>query len=295
MNAIDLDILKMIAKAVELAETQGVGLVIANQGKVFSAGANLAKFAANIKEENFGSIDEIISVFQSSLMAVKYSSVPVVAAPFNMALGGGCEVALHADAICAHAETGMGLVEIGVGLIPAGGGTKEMALRAIDLAGPYRAEVLPFIQKHFQNILTAKVSTSAADLYGMGLLRERDSVTMDIDNLIADAKKKVLNLATNYRQKQPLTNIKAPGRSIAAALKAQVWNMVEGGFATEFELEITSMVADIMCGGDVSGGTLLTEQYLLDLEREAFMRLCANPKTLERIEHMLKTGKKLRN
>jgi 3-hydroxyacyl-CoA dehydrogenase len=295
MNAIDLDILNMIARAVELAETQGVGLVVANQGKVFSAGANLAKFAANIKEKNFAAIDEIIVAFQTSLMALKYSAVPVVAAPFNLALGGGCEVTLHADAVTAHAETNMGLVEIGVGLIPAGGGTKEMALRAIDQAGPYRAEVLPFIQKHFQNILTAKVSTSAADLYGMGLMRERDSVTMDIDNLIADAKQKVLSLAGNYRQKQPLTKLKAPGRSIAAALKAQVWNMVEGGFATEFELEIASMVADIMCGGDVPGGTLITEQYLLDLEREAFMKLCAHPKTLERIEHMLKNGKALRN
>ena len=129
----------------------------------------------------------------------------------------------------------------------------------------------------------------------MGLMRERESVTMDIDNLIADAKQKVLSLADNYRQRQPLTNIKAPGRSVATALKAQVWNMVAGGFATEFELEIARMVADIMCGGDVPGGTLISEQYLLYLEREVFMALCKNPKTLERIEHMLKNGKALRN
>ncbi len=295
MNAIDDGILDMTAKAVERAENQGVGLVIGNHGKVFSAGANLAKIAAAIKAGNFDEIERIIRGFHASLMGVKYSHVPVVAAPFNMALGGGCEVALHADSINAHAETYMGLVEIGVGLLPAGGGTKEMALRAIEMSAPYRADISPFIGKLFNNIVMAKVSGSAAELTGMGMMRASDAISMDIDSLIADAKQKVLALANNYRPGKPLENIKAPGRSAASALKSQVWNMAAGGFATEYEAEMGAIIAGVITGGDVPTGTLITEQYLLDLELEAFLHLCGNPKTLERIEHMLTTGKALRN
>jgi len=295
MNAIDDDILNMTSKAVERAENEGVGLVIGNQGKVFSAGANLAKIAAAIKENDFETIERIIRGFQTSLMAVKYAHVPVVAAPFNMTLGGGCEVALHADAINAHAETYMGLVEIGVGLLPGGGGTKEMALRAIEMSAPYRADISPFIGKLFNNIVMAKVSGSATELIDMGMMRANDAISMDIDSLIADAKQKVLALANNYRPKNPLENLKAPGRSVASALKSQVWNMAAGGFATEYEAEMGGIIAEVITGGDVPTGTLISEQYLLDLEREAFLRLCGNSKTLERIEHMLKTGKALRN
>ena len=295
MNAIDDDILNMTAKAVERAENEGVGLVIGNQGKVFSAGANLAKIAAAINDGNFDQIEQIIRGFQTSLMVVKYAHIPVVAAPFNMTLGGGCEVALHADAINAHAETYMGLVEIGVGLLPAGGGTKEMALRAIEMSAPYRADVSPFLGKLFNNIVMAKVSGSAFELNDMGMMRAGDAITMDIDSLIAGAKQKVLALANNYRPKQPLENLKAPGRSVASALKSQMWNMMAGGFATEYEAEMGAIIAEVITGGDVPTGTLISEQHLLDLELEAFLRLCGNPKTLERIEHMLKTGKALRN
>ena len=295
MNAIDDGILNMTAKAVERAENEGVGLVIGNQGKVFSAGANLAKIAAAIKDNDFATIEQILVGFQTSLMAVKYAHVPVVAAPFNMALGGGCEVALHADAINAHAETYMGLVEIGVGLLPGGGGTKEMALRAIEMSAPYRADISPFIGKLFNNIVMAKVSGSATELIDMGMMRASDAISMDIDSLIADTKQKVLALANNYRPKNPLENLKAPGRSVASALKSQAWNMAAGGFATEYEAEMGGIIAEVITGGDVPTGTLISEQYLLDLEREAFLRLCGNPKTLERIEHMLKTGKALRN
>jgi 3-hydroxyacyl-CoA dehydrogenase len=186
-------------------------------------------------------------------------------------------------------------VEIGVGLIPAGGGTKEMAIRAIETAAPYQADVLPFLRKHFDNILTAKVSSSAADLYSMGLLRERDSICMDVDNLLSDAKQKVLSLATTYRQGRPLDSIKAPGRSVAAVIKEQVKSMVSEGLITEYDFEIGGYVADIMTGGDVQAGTLVTEQHFLDLERETFLKLCGQPKTLKRIEHMLKKGKPLRN
>lgn len=295
MNAIDDGILSMIASSVARAESEGVGLVIGNHGKVFSAGANLSKIAAAIHAGDFDSIDRIIRDFQSYLMAVKYSLIPVVAAPFNMALGVGCEVVLQSDAINAHAETYMGLVEIGVGLLPSGGGTKEMALRAIAMAEPYRADVTPYITKLFHNIIMAKVSDSAAELADMGMLRHGDAVTMDIDSLIADAKQKVLSMAGTYRPSRPLENLKAPGRNVASALKSQLWNMMAGGFVTEYDAEIGGIIADVITGGDVPTGTLISEQYLLDLEREAFLSLCGREKTLERIEHMLSTGKPLRN
>jgi len=295
MNAIDSGILEMIEASVDYAEQNGVGLVIGNRGRVFSAGANLAKVAESIKTERFDEIDGMIRGFHSALMRVKYSSIPVVAAPFNMALGGGCEVALQADAMVAHAETYMGLVEIGVGLLPAGGGTKEMAVRAIEQAARTKADVTPYINKAFMNIAMAKVSGSAAELTDLGYLRENDSVTMDSDRLIADAKQKVLALATNYRPKQPLTGLKAPGVGVAAGLKNQLYNMQLGNFVTAYEAELGGVIADVITGGDVPGGTLIGEQYLLDLEREGFIKLCRNEKTLERIEHMLKTGKPLRN
>jgi len=295
MNAIDDGILSMISKSVARAEQEGVGLVIGNQGKVFSAGANLAKIAECIKAGDFATIEQIIRGFHASLMAVKYSHIPVVAAPFNMALGGGCEVVLHSDAINAHAETYMGLVEIGVGLLPAGGGTKEMALRAIAMSEPYRADVSPFLGRLFNNIAMAKVSGSAAELADMGMFRTGDAITMDIDSLIADAKQKVLALAGTYRPGQPLENLKAPGRNAASALKSQAWNMMAGGFISEYDAELACTIAEVITGGDVPTGTLISEQYLLDLESEAFLTLCGKSKTLERIEHMLKTGKALRN
>jgi 3-hydroxyacyl-CoA dehydrogenase len=295
MNAIDMGILTMIEKAVGRVEKEGIGLLVANQGRAYSAGANLAKFASFIKEKSFANIEEIINAFQTSLMAMKYAAVPVVAAPYGLALGGGCEVTLHASVVTAHAETNMGLVEIGVGLVPAGGGTKEMAIRAIETAAPCNADVLPFLRKNFENILSAKVSSSAADLYSMGLLRESDAICMDIDNLLADAKQKVVGLATTFRQGRPLDGIKAPGRGVAAELKDQMESMVTAGSITEYESEIGGYVAGIMSGGDVEAGALVTEQDFLDLERETFLRLCGQQKTLERIEHMLQKGKVLRN
>jgi 3-hydroxyacyl-CoA dehydrogenase len=212
-----------------------------------------------------------------------------------MALGGGCEFSLHADAINAYAETYMGLVEIGVGLLPAGGGTKEMCLRAVDLARKYDTDVSPFIFKNFQQIGMAKVSMGAAELFDMGYMREGDSISMDIDRLIADAKQKVLGLAVNYRPQRPAENVPAPGRSVAASIKSQLWNMKMGGFATEYEAEMGGLIASIICGGDVPAGTLISENYLLQLEREGFLKLCGNKKTAQRIQAMLKTGKPLRN
>jgi len=229
------------------------------------------------------------------MMAVKYARVPVVAAPHGMALGGGCEVCLQSDAVVANAETYMGLVEIGVGLLPAGGGTKELALRAIRLADQWETDVSPFLFKSFSTIAMAKVSSSAAELGPMGLLRQGDTITLGGDQLIQDAKLRVLALAANYRPSQPATDLKAPGRSVAGSLGSQLWNMRMGGFITEYEEQLGKTIAQVITGGDVPAGTLVTEQWFLDLEREAFLGLCGQKKTLERIQHMLKKGKPLRN
>lgn len=295
MNAISGDILAMTHKAIKRAEEEGVGLVIANQGANFSVGANLMMMAVALAEGAYDDIHMVLKAFQKATMAVKYAKVPVVAAPFNMALGGGAEFCLHADAINAYAETYMGLVEIGVGLLPGGGGTKEMSMRAIQLAQQFGTDPQPFIIKNFQQIAMAKVSMGAAELFPMGYMRNGDAISMDIDRLIGDAKQKVLALAVNYRPKQPVVNLPAPGRGTAAAIKSQLWNMKMGNFITEYEAEMGGIIASVMCGGDVNPGTPISEEYLLQLEREGFLKLCGNKKTAERIQHMLKTGKPLRN
>jgi 3-hydroxyacyl-CoA dehydrogenase len=295
MNAISGDILAMTHKAIKRAEEQGVGLVLGNQGVNFSVGANLMMMAVALAEGAYDDIAMMVKAFQKATMAVKYAKVPVVAAPFAMTLGGGAEFCLHADAINAYAETYMGLVEIGVGLLPAGGGTKEMSLRAIELGQRFNTDVQPFIIKNFQQIAMAKVSMGAAELFAMDYMRNGDSISMDMDRLIGDAKQKVLALAVNYRPKRPLENIPAPGRGIAASIKSQLWNMKMGNFISEYEAEMGTIIAQVMCGGDVNAGTLISEDYLLQLERENFLKLCGNKKTAERIQHMLKTGKPLRN
>ncbi len=295
MNSISGDILAMTHKAIKRAEEEGVGLVIGNHGTNFSVGANLMMVAVALAEGAYDDIAMAVKAFQKATMAVKYAKVPVVSAPFGMTLGGGAEFCLHSDAINASAETYMGLVEIGVGLLPAGGGTKEMSLRAIELAQKTKSDVQPFIFKNFEQLAMAKVSMGAAELFGMDYMRHGDSISMDIDRLIGDAKQKVLALAVNYRPKRPVENIPAPGRGIASAIKSQLWNMQMGNFITEYEAEMGTIIAQVMCGGDVNPGTLITEEYLLQLERENFLKLCGNKKTAERIQHMLKTGKPLRN
>jgi 3-hydroxyacyl-CoA dehydrogenase len=217
-----------------------------------------------------------------------------VAAPYNMALGGGCEYCLHCDAINAHVETYMGLVEMGVGLLPAGGGTKELCVRAAEMAHNFGLDVQPLIFKFFENIAMAKVSMGADQLFQLGYMRPGDCVTFDLASLLGDAKSKVLDLAKTYRPKVP-EPFKAPGRDVAASIKSQLWNMKEGSFITDYEYAMGSRVADVICGGDVDAGTLITEQYVLDLERDTFLSLCRNEKTVERIHHMLKTNKPLRN
>jgi 3-hydroxyacyl-CoA dehydrogenase len=295
MNTISGDILAMTHKAITRAESDGVGLVVGNQGVNFSVGANLMLLAVALAEGAYEDIDMMVRAFQKATMAIKYAKVPVVAAPFNMALGGGSEFCLHAAALNAYAETYMGMVEIGVGLLPAGGGTKEMCLRAAALAKRYDTDVTPFIFKNFKQLGMAKVSMGAAELFDMGYMRDGDSISMDIDHLIADAKEKVVSLAVNYRPKRKVENVPAPGRSVAASIKSQLWNMKMGGFATEYEAEMGGVIASIICGGDVPAGMPISEDYLLQLEREGFLKLCGNKKTAERIQHMLKKGKPLRN
>lgn len=295
MNAISGDILAMTHKAVKRAEQEGVGLVIGNRGTNFSVGANLMMIAVALAEGAYDDINMAIRAFQKATMAVKYAKVPVVSAPFGMTLGGGAEFCLHSDGINAYAETYLGLVEIGVGLLPAGGGTKEMSMRAIELAQKYKSDVQPFIIKNFEQIAMAKVSMGAAELAGMGYMRNGDSITMDIEQLITDAKQKVLALAVNYRPKRRAEKLPAPGRGIASAIKSQLWNMKMGNFITEYEAEMGTVIAQVMCGGDVNPGTLISEDYLLQLERESFLKLAGNKKTAERIQHMLKRGKPLRN
>lgn len=295
MNAIGNEILSMVHKGIKRSEEEGVGLVIANEGGLFSAGANLMLLVMGIAEGAYDEIAMTVKNFQKAMMAIKYSKIPVVAAPHNLTMGGGCETCLHADAMNPYAETYMGLVEIGVGLLPAGGGTKEMAIRAIKLAEEYDMDPTPFIFKNFMNIAMAKVSMSAAELSQMGFMRQGDAVAMDMDTRIFDAKLKAIALAANYRPGRPLTDLKAPGRGIAASIKSQLWNMRMGGFISEYDEFLGKTIADVITGGDVPAGTLITEDYLLELEREAFVRLCGQKKTLDRIQNMLKKGKPLRN
>jgi 3-hydroxyacyl-CoA dehydrogenase len=295
LNTIGGEILSMVHKGLTRTAEEGAGLVIANEGALFSAGANLMLLVTAIAEGAYDEIAKTVGAFQEAMMAIKYSTIPVVAAPHNLVMGGGCEICLHADAMVPHAETYMGLVEIGVGLLPAGGGTKEMALRAIKLAEENDIDPTPFISKNFRTIAMARVSTSAAELAPMGFMRHGDAITLNMDRRIFDAKLRAIALAANYRPGQPETALKAPGRGIAASIKSQLWNLQQGGFISEYDQFLAGTIADVITGGDVPGGTMITEQYLLDLEREAFVSLCGQKKTLERIQHMLNKGKSLRN
>jgi 3-hydroxyacyl-CoA dehydrogenase len=295
MNALDADVLGMLERGVDRAASEGVGLVIANHGRVFSAGANLAGIAAAIREARFGEIDALIRAFHRALMRVKCAPVPVVAAPHGMALGGGAEICLHAAGLAPHAELSMGLVEVGVGLLPAGGGTKEMALRAIQAAEEVDVDPTPFVTRNFRLIAMAKTSGSAAELREMGMLRPGDAVTLDPDALVHAAKQRVLGMVPGYRPVSPATAVRAPGRSVGAALASSLWNLRVGGNISEYDEKVGRTVAHVLTGGDVHAGTMVTEQWFLELEREAFLSLCGEAKTLERIEHMLAKGTPLRN
>ena len=298
MNSIGGDTLEMLKVALNEVEKNFVGLVVGNQGQNFSVGANLMLMLMEAQDENWEELDMIGRFFQQSVMSLRYSPKPVVVAPFQMVFGGGCEMVLHADRVRASAETYMGLVEVGVGIIPAGCGTKEMLVRALDSipTDMKDSDPFPFVKRAFETIALAKVATSAEEARGFGFLRDEDSISMNPDRLIADAKKEVLALAASgYAQPQQRTDILALGNPALATLKLGVHLMKRAGYISDHDALIGEKLARILTGGDLNHATRVSEQYLLDLEREAFLSLIGTRKTQERIAHMLKTGKPLRN
>ncbi len=295
MNSIGAEVIEGIETAISMAEKGYKGLVIGNEGPNFSAGANLAMLFMFAGDQDYDEINLMIAQFQNTMKRARFSSVPVVSAPSGMALGGGCELSLHCDAIQAHAETYIGLVEVGVGLIPGGGGTKEFALRAADAYTAGDPE-LNRLQEAFMNIATAKVATSAEEARAMGILRPGDMVTLNRSRLISDAKERVLELyEAGYTQPVERTDIKVQGRTGLALFEAGINGMRFGNYISEHDAKIARKVAHVMCGGDLTYPQNVSEQYLLDLEREAFLSLTAEPKTLERIHSILFKGKPLRN
>jgi len=297
MNSIGGDTMQMMKFAVEDAEKNRVGLVIGNQGGNFCAGANIMMLLLAAQEEEWDDINIMIRTFQDANMRLRYSSIPVVAAPYGLTLGGGCEITLHADKVRAASETYMGLVEVGVGLLPGGGGTKERTLRAMDEWKKFPdTDPLNFLKPVFEKIGMGQVATSAQEARAFGYLRESDSISMNGDRLIADAKQEVLNLAAaGYVQPNPRTDIYAMGEAGMSAFKIALHMMKQGGFVSDHDALIGKKIAKILCGGEMNHSSYVSEQYLLDLEREGFLSLCGEKKTQERIAAMLKTGKPLRN
>lgn len=298
MNSIGTDTIQMMKGALKEVEEKFEGLVIGNQSENFSVGANLMLMLFEIQDENWDDIEASVKAFQDTLMAIKYFEKPVVAAPFGLTLAGGCEICLACAKMRAAAETYMGLVEIGVGLIPAGGGTKEMLLRCTEgiPSSVVDADLLPFVRQAFETVAMAKVATSAKEAQKLGYMRPTDKITINRDYLIHNAKKTVLDLAgEGYRPPQPKRNIKVMGEKGYALLQMGLFYMREGDYISQHDEHVAKKVAYVMSGGNLPDGTEVTEQYILDLEREAFMSLCGEPKTQERMQYTLKTGKPLRN
>jgi 3-hydroxyacyl-CoA dehydrogenase len=305
MNAIGADIIQFTS---QVLKTGGSGenfdaFVISNDAANFSVGANIMLLLMAVQDEEWDEVDMMIRQFQAMTQLIKFSSRPVVAAPFGMTLGGGCEVALHAAARQPHAELYMGLVEAGVGLLPGGGGCKEMTLRAVDAAQSIRpegrgesVEMMEAMKAVFETVAMAKVSTSAFEARALGFLSRGDEITMNRERVLSDAKAQALELArAGYRAPVPRTDIPAPGENILATLKLGVHLLRQGEYISDHEVKIATKVAEVLCGGALTPGTPVSEQYLLDLEREAFKSLCGERKTQERIQVTLKTGKPLRN
>ncbi|MEQ1573286.1 MAG: 3-hydroxyacyl-CoA dehydrogenase NAD-binding domain-containing protein [Vicinamibacterales bacterium] len=296
MNAIGSDTLQMLQAGVREASKNFAALVIGNEGDHFSAGANLMLVLLEAQEENWDEIDLMIRSFQQVTMALRYADVPVVIAPGGLTLGGGCEISLHGDRVQAAAETYMGLVEAGVGLIPAGGGTKEMVARAAEAMPPGTTDYLPSIQRAFETIGFAKVSASGPDAQRLGLMRQVDAITMNRDRLIADAKAHALRrVSEGYQPPARRTAIPVGGDAVLAPLKLGIHLLLRAARITEHDAVIGRALATTMAGGALPHPTTVTEERLLDLEREAFLSLLGQPKTQERIQYTLKTGKPLRN
>ncbi len=296
MNSMGGEVLEGINKAIGIAEDKFKGLVIANDGPNFSAGANVGMIFMLAIEQEYDELDMAIRMFQNTMMRARYSAVPVVTAPHGLTLGGGCELNLHADKICAAAETYIGLVELGVGLIPGGGGTKEFVLRASDEMHEDEPETIT-LKNRFFAIATAKVATSAHEGMGMGILRKgQDEIILNAGRRIEAARQSVIELYDGgYQTPLQRKDIKVLGKSGLGAMYAGIHAMWRGGYATDHDRTVAKKLAYVMCGGDLSEPTLVSEQYLLDLEREAFLSLCGEKKTLERIQSLLKGGKPVRN
>ena len=296
MNTIGGDVLAAINKAIDLAEKEYKGLVIANQGANFSVGANIGMIFMMAVEQEYEELNMAIKYFQDTMMRVRYSSIPVIVAPQGMTLGGGCEMTMHADRVVAAAESYIGLVEFGVGVIPGGGGSKEMALRASDLFRKNDVE-LNVLQEYFLTVAMAKVSTSAYEAFDTGILQKgKDIVVVNKDRQIAVAKQVALQMADQgYTQPVRRTDIKVLGKQALGMFLVGTDQMEAGKYISEHDKKIANKLAYVMAGGDLSEPTLVSEQYLLDLEREAFLSLCTERKTLERIQFMLTKGKPLRN
>ncbi|MBK8090252.1 MAG: 3-hydroxyacyl-CoA dehydrogenase/enoyl-CoA hydratase family protein [Chitinophagaceae bacterium] len=296
MGSIGGEVLEGIQKSISLAEDKYKGLVIANDAAQFSAGANVGMIFMLAIEQEYDELDMAIRMFQNTMMRARYSSIPVVVAPHGLTLGGACELSLHSDKVCAAAETYIGLVELGVGLIPGGGGTKEFVLRASDEMHEDEPETIT-LKNRFLSIATAKVATSAREGFEMGVFRKGlDEVVMNQGRRIAEAKKSVIEIyESGYVAPTQRSDVKVLGRSALGALLAGINGMKTAGYATEHDSVVATKLAYVMCGGDLSEPTFVTEQYLLDLEREAFLSLCGEKKSLERIQSVLKGGKPVRN
>jgi 3-hydroxyacyl-CoA dehydrogenase len=306
MNALGGDIVTLITQTLKPSNEQVANFeafVITGDSTNFSVGANLIHLLLSVQEQEWDEVELMVRSFQNMTQAIKFCPRPVVVAPYGMCLGGGVEISLHAAARQAHAELYMGLVEAGVGLIPGGGGCKEMVLRSIEAGSSIRpdargesVEIFEAIKKNFETIAKATVSTSAAEARGLGFLRHSDGITVNRERLVNDAKLRARALAdAGYTAPIPRTDIPAPGESVLATLKLAVWTMREGQYISDHDVKVANGAAHILAGGSVAPGTPVSEQYLLDLEREAFVSLCGEKKTQERIAFTLKTGKPLRN
>ena len=295
MNAIGADTIAMMNYSLKEVAQNHEALVIGNQAENFSVGANLMLLLLGAREGEWDEIALSVRQFQNANMSLRYSPKPVVVATHGMALGGGCEITMHGDRARAAAESYIGLVEVGVGLIPGGGGVKEMVVRAVDNAAPDE-DLFPHIKRVSETIAMAKVSTSALEARDLGFLRSTDGITMNRDRLIEDAKQTALGMVREgYVQPHPRTDIPVPGEPALATIKLAIHLMIRAGYISEYDGHVAAKLAHVITGGDLSRTTVVSEQYLLDLEREAFVSLCGEPKTQMRMQHTLETGKPLRN
>jgi len=296
MNSINQNIIKALDKSIDIAEKDFKGLVLGNESDHFSAGADISVIFLAAIEQEYDELNFFMKMFQNTMMKLRYSSIPVIGAPHGYTLGGGCEVCLHCDKLIAYSETYIGLVEVGVGLVPGGGGLKEMALRASDKFRPNDVEV-NLLQEYFINIGMAKTATSGFEGFDLDyLVKGRDHIIMNKKNQISIAKQTAINMyEVGYTKPIKRTDIKVLGKQALGMMYVGADSMLAGGYISEHDKKIANKIANVLCGGELSQATRVSEQYLLDLEREAFLSLCGERKTLERIQYMLKNGKPLRN